>query len=113
MAKEKLDVKRLLRKMEFDLEIMQRIDCTKDENAEYAKIAASGGKLPEGVFQYKVDGLPIDEFYTVHDPGLTAEEKQELLLFEQYYALRTIKNCVVFFTALTVIGFVISVLALN
>jgi len=112
MAKQQIDIKRYLRQQEFDMDILQKVPCSAEENAEYKKIAYRGGALPDGIFQYKVDGIPIDEFYTIHDPGLTDMEKQEVILFEQYHLLRVIKNCVVFFTVLTVIGLAISILAL-
>ena len=113
MAKKHSDIRRTLRNMEFNAELLRRIDCTEDENKKYAEMMAKGNPLPDGVYSYVTDGVAINEFYTVQDPGLTEEEKRKFILLKQYEAIRTIKNCVVFFTALTALGILVSLLALS
>lgn len=72
------------------------------------KLIKDGGALPEGVhpFVYDNGANSTTEFYTVHAPELTEAEKQELLTFTKLSYLRTIKNCVVFFTVLTVLSLI-------
>lgn len=115
MAKEKIDLKRELRAYKFEFDLLQEIPCSKQENKSYAKLIKDGQPLPDGVYRYKDDaGNESDTFYTVYDPNLTPEETQQFLTFEKLRMLKTIKNCVVFFTVLTVISiaaYIITLLA--
>lgn len=96
------------------MKFLQKIDCSKEENREYSNILKNGGSLPEGVCQYKdsITGEPLHEFYTVYDSGLSDSEKQEYIQYQSLLHLKTIKNCVVFFTVLTVISLVAAILFL-
>lgn len=62
----------------------------------------NGDMLPEGVFQYKdeITDEPTGNFYTAHDAGLSYEEKQEFILCKITANIKTIKNCILFFTVL-------------
>ena len=111
---EKIDVRNKLRDYRFDFDLLQKIPCSKQENAEYEKILKDGGALPEGVFAYKYDGIPsTSEFYTIYEPDLTEHEITEYLTYIKLNFLRTIKNCVLFFTVLTVIGLIAYLLILQ
>jgi hypothetical protein len=46
------------------------------------------------------------DFFTVYEPDLTEAEVREYLQFKQLGYIKTIKNCVVFFTVLTIVGMI-------
>lgn len=107
MAKEIVNLKKELRSYKFEFNLLQRIPCSKQENKEYQKLLKEGGTLPEGVFAYVYEGQPsTSEFYTVHEEDLTDAEIAEYLTYKQLSLIKTIKNCVMFFTVLTIIGMV-------
>ena len=112
MAKEKINLRDELRAHKFEFNLLQRIPCSKQDNKEYAKILKEGGTLPEGVYAYVYDDgeISTNEFYTIYETDLTEAEIQEYLTYKQLSLIRTIKNCVVFFTVLTIIGMVVSFL---
>ena len=113
MKKEKVDLRRELRAYKFDLGLLQRIPCTKEENKVFCRILKEGGQLPDGVYRYTSEGNEAPtEFYTIYEPDLTEEEKAEYLTYCRLSMLKTIKNCVLFFTVLTIIGLVATVLLL-
>ena len=99
--------------------LQERIPCSKEDNEIYLALLASGQELPEGVGRYKlVDGDYLDTFYTIQEEDLNPEERQEYLRFqaldwlgESKAYLRTIKNCAVFFTTLTIIALVVVTIA--
>ena len=110
MAKNKIDLKEDLRDIYFDVNLLQKIDCSKEDNKKYKQMLKNGETLPNGVFEYKygLDNEGTGAFYTIHKPELTPEERLEYITFKQLKMLNTIKNCVVFFTTLTVISMVIT-----
>lgn len=112
---EKIDLRNTLRDYRFDFDLLQKIPCSKQENAEYEKILKEGGTLPEGVFAYEYDygQTSTSEFYTIYEPDLTEHEITEYLTYIKLKFLRTIKNCVLFFTVLTVIGMIAYLLMLQ
>ena len=112
MAREKINLRDELRAHKFEFNLLQRIPCSKQDNKEYAKILKEGGTLPEGVYAYVYDDgeISTNEFYTIYETDLTEAEIQEYLTYKQLSLIRTIKNCVVFFTVLTIIGMVVSFL---
>ena len=115
MAKQRKDLAEELRSYRFAFDLMQKIPCTKQENTQYAKLVKEGGALPEGVFPYAYDSGDISntEFYTIYEPDLTREEKEEYLIYKKLSYLRTIKNCMVFFVVLTVLSILFSFFILN
>ena len=108
MAKEKIDLRKMLReyRVEFDLE--QRIPCSKQRNKEIQKYVEDKGALPDGVYAYVYDTgeASTTEFYTIYKPDLTDAEVMEYLTYKKLSFIKTIKNCVVFFTVLTIIGMI-------
>ena len=108
MAKEKIDLRKMLieYRVEFDLE--QRIPCSKQKNMEIQKYVEDNGSLPAGVYAYVYDtgDVSTTEFYTIYKPDLTDAELMEYLTYRKLDFIRTIKNCVVFFTVLTIIGMI-------
>ena len=112
-AKNKIDLKDELRDIYFDVNLLQKIDCSKEDNKKYIQMLKNGETLPNGVFEYKYD---FDEegsgtFYTIHKPELTPEERLEYITFKQLKMLNTIKNCVVYFTSVSIISAILALLS--
>lgn len=106
MAEGRINLRDELRAHKFEFDLLQKIPCSKQENKEYKKLLKDGGTLPEGIYAYEYsDGeVSTTEFYRIYEADLTESEIREYLTYKQMSILRTIKNCVVFFTALTIIG---------
>ena len=116
MKKDKVDLREELRQYRDEFNVVQEIACTKEEIAEFKKILKEGGELPEDVHAricYDVDGEEMGkEYYRIYTPDLTEQEMQEYLTLKRLSLLKTIKNCVVFFTVLAIIGLSASALSL-
>ena len=108
MQKEKINLRDELRSYKFEFDLLQQIPCSKQENREFQKLLKEGGVLPEGVFAYVYDSGEISktEFYTIYETDLTESEITEYLTYKKLNLIRTIKNCVMFFTVLTIIAMV-------
>lgn len=108
MAKQKIDIRQKLRSYKFEFDLLQKIPCTKEENAAYLASHKANQPLPEGVYRYEYEsGVEADAFYTIYEPELTADEIAEYLTYKKLHMLRTIKNCAVFFVVLTIISLVL------
>ena len=104
MAKVKTDLREELKDYKFEFEIRQRIPCSKQENEEYQKTLNEGGTLPEGVYAYLLNnGERSCEFYTVYETDMDESEIKEYLSYKQLKYIKTIKNCVLLLSVLTVI----------
>lgn len=99
--------KQELAELKFDMGLMRRVDCTAEENAEYFKLYNTEKDLPDGIYKYK----DICEFYIAQE-SLSYDERMEYVALKQYRLIRTIKNCVVFFTVLAVIGLIFLLLGI-
>ena len=104
--KEVLDEYRL----KYDL-YDQRL-CTDEENKAYRELLKQGEKLPEDI--YPIDASLEDmnitgktKFLELLRTELTQAEIMEYLTYQKLDILATIRNCVVFFTALTVISLIL------
>ena len=108
MQKEKINLRDELRLYKFEFDLLQKIPCSKQENREFQKILKEGGVLPEGVFAYVYDSgeTSTTEFYTIYETDLTESEIREYLTYKKLNLIRTIKNCVMFFTVSTIIAMV-------
>ncbi|MBQ6839736.1 MAG: hypothetical protein IJO45_03480 [Oscillospiraceae bacterium] len=108
MAKEKINLRDELRSYKFEFDLLQQIPCTKQENKQYEKILKDGGTLPAGVHGYVYEGgePSTTDFYTVYETDLTESEIREYLTYKQLSLIKTIKNCVLFFTVLTILGMI-------
>ena len=105
MAKEKVDLRLQLEAYKEKFDLIQKIPCTKEEDKAYSQMLKNGQPLPEGIERQEFsDGY--EEFYTVYKPDLSEKEIQEYLTYKKLSLLNTIKNCVLFFTVLTIIGLV-------
>lgn len=108
MAKETIDLRKELRSYKYEFGLLQKIPCSKQENKQYQKLLKDGGVLPEGVFAYLYDDgvTSSTEFYTIYETDLTETEVTEYLTYKKLSFIRTIKNCIMFFTVLTIIGMI-------
>jgi len=109
MKKEKINLRDELHLLKFEFDLLQKSPCSKEENKMYKKLLKEGGCLPEGVFAYIYDNGDISttEFYTIYEPDLTEAEIAEYLTYKKLSLIKTIKNCVMFFTILAIIGLTI------
>lgn len=114
MKKEKKNLRDELRYHKFEFDLLQKISCTKQENKVYSQILKQGGTLPDGVFAYIYDNGDISttDFYTVYESDLSEAEIREYLAYKQLSLIKSIKNYILFFVILTVIGMVITFLTL-
>ena len=78
-----------------------------------------GVPLPDGVEEFTTEELgtnyatgdgPSGEFYHLYQANLTESELTEYLTYKKLDMLRTIKNCIVFFTVLTVISLTLAII---
>ena len=77
--------------------------CTLEENGKLERMSMDGDPLPEDVL-CKTWG----KFYRIKSHDFSHEEILEYLSLIQTKHTQTIKNCVIFFTILTVINLVLS-----
>ena len=88
-----------LRELKRDFKLLQEDPCTAHETVLYKNTLKNGNSLPEGI--YTDDN---DVFYKLRETDLTEKEIREYIALKQLSMIKTIKNCVLFFTVLTVIG---------
>lgn len=115
MAKEKKDLRAELVNYKYDFDILQKIPCTQDENKAYTKLVKEGKPLPKNVYPFGNDaGTPSDsEFYKLYASDLSDAELAEYLTYKKLSMLKTIKNCLLFFTILTIISMIILFIVAN
>lgn len=110
MAK-KVDLREELRDYRFEFDFLQKIPCNGQENKLYQNLLKNGQALPEGIYQYVYDGYKsTTEFYKIYETDLTESERKEYLTYKQLGLIKTIKNCVLFFTSMAITGIVIYII---
>ena len=110
MSKGIFDIRKEIRYAKLDIELLQRLPYTDEDNKKYMNLIQRGEVLPEGIFRYEAsDGTALNEFYSIYDPQLTEKEQQEYIALMQYQELKTIRKCVVFFTVLAIVSLVIGI----
>ena len=83
--------------------IMKMVDCTPEENTKY--LAMSKEDLPDDVFRKATsDNKPLDGFFRF----IPAEQID--VLIKQAKDIGTIKNILVFWMALTILGIFVSII---
>ncbi|MBQ3284119.1 MAG: hypothetical protein IJH40_00625 [Ruminococcus sp.] len=113
MAKERLDIKKEIESYRYDVGLLQKISCTKEENKKYLQMIKNGENLPDGIHRYTdAGGNEMNDFYTIYKPDLSEKEINEYLTFKKLSMINTIKNCACFFVALTVISIVITIIVM-
>lgn len=87
------------------------VPCSYQENKTYSKMLKNGETLPEGVFPYSyTDGTKSDSAFYVLGDEPTDAEISEFLKYKELELLSTIKNCVVFFTVMAIIGIIAGII---
>ncbi|MBQ9946745.1 MAG: hypothetical protein IJO91_00010 [Oscillospiraceae bacterium] len=107
-----MDIKSRIASNENALGFIDRNICSDEERNEYKKIYDENGILPNGIVADVEDGYV--SFYKINnDKNISEEDKEKYVKYHQAVNLdkitkdiHTIKNCVVFFTVLSVIGLV-------
>lgn len=107
-----MDQKQKLTQHRMDFGIVKAIPCTPQGNEHFRKMVANGQPLPEDVYQE--DGeYDVEEatFYRVPEPEMSKDELFEMLTYKQLKLLTTIRNCVLFFTILTILSLAAGLIA--
>lgn len=102
-----------LLQLKHDNGLCQEVLCSEEENRLFLEMLKQKKDLPEDVVRCEEsNGAKLDKFYRVVPFEVTHEEIQEFCMLKQIKYLKTIKNCVVFFTVLTVLSLITTVLLL-
>lgn len=106
MSKEKTRLRDELNDYKLEFGLKEKRLCSTEENKRYQNLIKNGEKLPDGVYtEIDADGeISTNSFYTMVDTDLTDDEIKEYIALKQLKLIKTIKNCVLFFTILTLIG---------
>ncbi len=111
MMPKKQDLREKLKLYQFEFDILQKIPCSYQENEKYRALLKSGQPLPDDVFKETSDlSDELTNFYTIYQCDLSPEEISEYLTYKKLNLLNTIKKCAVFFTALTIVSLILSIL---
>ncbi|MBP3633934.1 MAG: hypothetical protein J6J43_05130 [Oscillospiraceae bacterium] len=103
-----------LNRMRQEFQVQQKLPCTKEENEHFAALLHSGEQLPEGVYPYYPEQAEnCSEFCRYHTHCFTREELTEYLTYRNLQLLSTIKNCLVFFTVLTIASLALALLGIT
>ena len=96
-----------LEQLKYKLGILQEVDCTYEEDEKYREMLQENKPLPDGILCRNPEGsAEYASFYKVERTTLSEDELAEYLQYKQLKSIITIKNCVVFFTVLTIISLV-------
>lgn len=110
--KNAVDLRKQLNSYKYEFDLLQKVECPKEESKRYLQMVKNGEPLPEGVYRYVYEnGEQADIFYTIYKPDLTDAEIAEYLSYKQLGYIKTIKNCVLFFTIIAIISLTVSLLA--
>ncbi len=114
MSNRAKDVRQELFDKQVEYGFLTIVDCTDQENAEYANRKKNGEALPENVRQYKETRTDryVDKFYYLKDARLSDAEKHEYLRYMELDRLNTIENILLFFVILSVISIILSLISL-
>lgn len=106
-------IKEELKELRYEFQLLEKVPCSDEDTKKYREYMQNGTPLPNGIDYSKNYGVGNEFeyfFYTVNVPELSEEEKQEYLMLKKLRSINTIKKCVVFFTTLTVISIVSTIL---
>lgn len=104
----KLTYKDYLEKL-ADYELCSSRECTAEEKAKYDEMFTKGEALPDNVIRNQSDTGTTYTIVDIND-GLTHEQLVEYLLIKENEKLSKIKQMLIFFTVLTVIGLLCGVI---
>lgn len=111
--KNAVDLRKQLNSYKYEFDLLQKVECSKEDCKKYKEMVENNQTLPEGVYRYTYENGEVspDLFYTIYKPDLTDAEIAEYLSYKQLGYIRTIKNCVLFFTIMAIISLAASLLA--
>ena len=108
--KDKFDEKLL--QLKRDNGLCFEVACSEEENQEYMELIKQKKLLPKEIIRKELsNGNAPDRYYKEIPIDISQEELQEYCMLKQTKNINTIKNCVVFFTVLTVISLVRTVIS--
>jgi len=93
-----------IKKLLFDLNLCTKVYCTEEEQQQFKTIRKAKEKLPEGVIY--INSGAENGFYRIKTASMTEPVLQKYMLLLQTKYISTIKNCVLFFTVLMIIGLI-------
>ena len=97
--------------MKFECELVQKKRCSPEEQQIYLEMEEREEELPFDIFKYPGEAEAFGRYVEL---DVDKEHLQEYYTLIQTKKLNTIKNCVVFFTVLTIISMIVALfLALN
>lgn len=106
-----------LAKLREEFGFTQKEPCTPEETAKLTADYAEGKELPSDIdytttetFNNESNASTSVSFYRIVPSDISPEEKMEYLALLRSKNIKTIKNCVVFFTVLMVISLCASVI---
>lgn len=102
------NAKETLTQMEHELGMLKRLNFTKQENEIIRQKLNNGLPLSENIYKYanQFDENGSAIFYKLGKMELNETERLEYVLLMQHKLLKTIKNCLLFFTVLTIISII-------
>ena len=106
MAKEIKDIKKELSSYEKEFGFVQEIECSPEEQKKFDQMFLDHEELPPDIIWYEINYSKV--FFRVHREIVTEEEKQKYLQYKQLSYIKTIRNCVLFFTALMIIAIIVA-----
>lgn len=107
MAKKKKDFQQELDDLRMKYGALFLVPCTDEENERYGKMLERGEPLPKGLFKSEESNYPGKYIFMKQDtPCFSKEEQWEYVEYKKLRTLETIKNCLIFFTVLAIIGLV-------
>ena len=110
--KNAVDLRKQLNSYKYEFDLLQKVECSKEDCKKYKEMVENNQTLPEGVYRYVYEnGEQADIFYTIYKPDLTDAEIAEYLSYKQLGYIKTIKNCVLFFTIMAIISLAASLIA--
>ena len=101
-------IKEQIEEYRLKYDLYEQILCTPEENKLFNELSKQGEKLPDDVYPLDPDWRNVNnsgktEFCRLIRPELTQEDIMEYLMYKKLNMLKTIKNCLVFFTTLIII----------
>lgn len=104
-------IKRELDNYRLKYDLYEKDLCSQKESDEYKDLLKQGKSLPDDIYHDDDWRNACDsEFFRLVRSDLTQEDIMEYLTYKKLDMLKTIKNCIVFFTVLAVIALILSYL---
>ena len=108
------NINREIHYAQLNLSLLERRDCTDEENEAFLQMLRDGHPLPPDIYRYeKSNGNELDEFYRINDPRPTEEELRTYLSLKRYEELRAIRRCLVILIVLGALGLTVGLWILS